>query len=266
MRISAYDHPNVVLNDPSVIPGAVSKIGIQRIISKYGADSPLTLSRTRGITPAQSVDALIKVEWCLNAIARRDVDPEELKAIGVDVANSENGDKAAIAVGQGHICLRVEDFRCEDANQLGYMVHRIAKEERIPASRIGVDGIGVGAGTVNTLRSLGLRNRTINIQGAAKPKKMDQEEKFVNLRSQMWWQCREDLRLGMIGMPNNTELIADLTMPRYEIHSGKIMIETKENIKKRLGRSPNLGDAFVYWNWVRMERSGRRELKPARKI
>lgn len=266
VRISAYDHPNVVHNDPSIIPGAISAMGIQRIINKHGADSPLTLSRTRGITPAQAVDALIKVEWCLAAIERKEVDPYELKAIGVDVANSENGDKAAIAIGQGNICTKVEDFTCPDANQLGYMVHRIAKEENIPPTRIGVDGVGVGAGTINTLRMLGFRQKSINLQGSGKAKKTDQEERFMNLRSQMWWQAREDLRLGLIGIPNNTELIADLTMPRYEIHAGKIHIESKEAIKKRLGRSPNLGDAFVYWNWVRAERATRKPLKPARKI
>jgi phage terminase large subunit len=266
VRISALDHPNIVTNNPNLIPGAVSQMGIQRIRIKFGDDSPITLSRTRGISPDEAIDALIKVAWCLKAVENRTIDLEAEKAIGVDVANSENGDKASIAIGQGNICTKVEDFRCEDANQLGYMVHRIVMEERIPVRRIGVDGIGVGAGTVNTLKSLGLKAKSINIQGAAKPIKMDQEEKFQNLRSQMWWQCREDLRNGEIGMPNDTELIADLTMPKYEVNNGKIMIETKENIKKRLGRSPNKGDSFVYWNWVRQEKHTRRELKPARRL
>lgn len=31
-------------------------------------------------------------------------------------------------------------------------------------------------------------------------------------------------------------------------------VESKENIKKRLGRSPNKGDSVVYWNWVRVKR------------
>jgi len=51
IRISAYDHPNVVLDNPNFIPGATSRIGIQRILSNFGVDTPLALSRTRGISP-----------------------------------------------------------------------------------------------------------------------------------------------------------------------------------------------------------------------
>lgn len=263
VRISAYDHPNVVKNDPAFIAGAASMIGIERILNKFGADSPMALSRTRGISPAQAIDALIKVEWCLKAVEKfeRTRLHEGEKAIGVDVANSEAGDKAAIAKGIGVICTSVEDFKCPDSNQLGHMVHRLMREENISVKRVGIDGVGVGAGTINTLREYGIRDKRINLQGGAAPVRTSKEEKFNNLRTQMWWQAREDLRLGLIGMPNDTELISDLTAPKFETQNGKIVIESKEGIKKRLGRSPNKGDAFVYWNWIRTERTGRPALR-----
>lgn len=263
IRVSAYDHPNVVKNDPNYIPGAASTVGIDRIINKFGKDSPLALSRTRGISPAQSIDALIKVEWCLKAVKlhNQTVLKDGDKALGVDVANSEAGDLASIAMGIGNICVRIEDFRCPDSNQLGHMVYRMLKEENISPKRLGVDGVGVGAGTINTLREYGIRDKRINLQGGATPVKTGKEEKYNNFRTQMWWQCREDLRNGEIGMPNDTELIADLTAPKFETQNGKIVVESKEYIKKRLGRSPNKGDAFVYWNWVRIDRSARSVLR-----
>ncbi len=46
-------------------------------------------------------------------------------------------------------------------------------------------------------------------------------------------------------------MIADLVTPKWFVRNGKIIVESKEDIKKRLGRSPNKGDAAVYWNWVR---------------
>lgn len=263
VRISAYDHPNVVLGNPLYIPGATSQEGVNRIISKFGEGSPMALSRTRGISPEQASDALIRVEWIMRAVENSRT--QELKnsselgewAIGVDVANSETGDKAAITLGRGNVCVSCEDFQCPDANQLGHQVYLLIREKGIGEKRIGVDGVGVGAGTVNTLREYGLRWKGINLQGGAGMVKVPgKAEQFNNLRSQMWWQCREDLRNGEIAMPNDTELIADLSAPKFETNNKVIIVEGKEEIKKRLGRSPNKGDSFVYWNWVRVKRGG----------
>lgn len=124
-------------------------------------------------------------------------------------------------------------------------------DNNIKPYNVGIDGVGVGAGTINTLKEHGIANKSINIQGAAEPTKNRGEEKFNNLRSQMWWKMREDIRLGNIMLPDDKELIADLTTPKWFVRNGKIVIESKEEIKKRLGRSPNKGDAAVYWNWVR---------------
>ncbi|MBN8545796.1 MAG: hypothetical protein J0L60_06650 [Ignavibacteria bacterium] len=268
IRISAYDHPNIVLGNPLYIPGATSQEGVNGIIDKFGEGSPMALSRTRGISPAQASDALIRIEWCLQAVDRF---AEKLEivtkdggeyAMGVDVANSETGDKASIALGIGNVCISVEDFQCPDANQLGHQVYLLMKEKEISEKRVGVDGVGVGAGTVNTLREYGLRYKGINIQSGNAPVKLkDKAEQFNNLRSQMWWQCREDLRSGEIAMPNDTELIADLSAPKFETNNKVIVVESKETIKKRLGRSPNKGDSFVYWNWVRKKRGGVGEAK-----
>jgi hypothetical protein len=67
----------------------------------------------------------------------------------------------------------------------------------------------------------------------------------------MWWQAREDLRLGRVDLPPDEELYADLTAVEWETRLGKVYIEEKKKLKERIGRSPNKGDAFVYWNWVR---------------
>jgi len=61
-----------------------------------------------------------------------------------------------------------------------------------------------------------------------------------------------------ICIPNDEELIADLCSPTYTDNDKVMIVESKDTIKKRLGRSPNKGDAAVYWNWVR---KGRRKNK-----
>jgi hypothetical protein len=100
----------------------------------------------------------------------------------------------------------------------------------------------------------------VNIQSAAKPFEIytghghKMQEVFKNLRSQMWWLMRLDLQFGEtsnIVLPEDDELWADLCTPKFFTRNGMIHVEPKEEIKKRLGRSPNKGDAAVYWNWVR---------------
>ncbi len=65
----------------------------------------------------------------------------------------------------------------------------------------------------------------------------------------MWWEFRERLRLGIFSLPSELDpkLLADLTAPRYEIRSDKtIFVESKADIKERIGRSTDFGDALVY--------------------
>lgn len=276
VRISAFDHPNVVCNR-TVIPGAIGKIRLELRIAKLGKDSRLYQSRVRGISPAEAADALIKWEWCTAAAARW-ADPkfrEGLPALGVDVANSPNGDKGAIARWQGACCTEVVSRPCPDANLLGAEVALEAESTGVDDKHIGVDPVGVGAGCVNELRRRGRKVRKIGGGTKAIPgldqdilwselSEPDEEgqrrargpavveaERFVDMRSQVWWRAREDLRLGRIAIPVDEELFQDLTTPTFGTENGKIWVESKEKLVERLGRSPDKGDAFCYGNWVR---------------
>lgn len=76
-------------------------------------------------------------------------------------------------------------------------------------------------------------------------------ERFVDLRSQIWWRMREDLRLDRVALPPDDELFSDLTIPTFGTRNGKIYVQSKEDIIRLLRRSPNKGDAACYGNWVR---------------
>ncbi len=254
VRVSGLDYPNVVLKNDNYIPAGQTELGLQRMMERYkSADNPLYLSRARGISPAQSTDALIRLEWLYAARDREGV--PGLPALGVDVANSDNGDRAAIASGSGNRLDSVESFQCPNANQLGTRIAERMKISRIIPNFVGVDGTGVGSGTVNELKRL--NQYVINIMSGGAPIELPQQlEKFNNLRSQMWWQFRLDVQDAKICLPDDDELFADLTTPRYTLEGGKITIESKSEIKKRLGHSPDKGDAAIYWNWVRNGNSG----------
>jgi hypothetical protein len=80
---------------------------------------------------------------------------------------------------------------------------------------------------------------------------------FGGLRSQMYYQLRDDLQNRRIALDIKDKklfmaLAKELVLPTYTTKGGKIQVEHKENIKKRLGgKSPNLADVVVYWNWMR---------------
>jgi len=262
VRISALDHPNVVCHNPSIVPGAQTLEGVEMLRQRYGGeDHPMYQSRARGISPLQSQTALIRWEWCQRSAAS-EVWREGPKALGVDVANSETGDRAAIAVGSGSRLMSVRDFQCPNANQLGSEIHQLMQVEHIAPELVGVDGIGVGAGTVNELHRLGSQIVDIQSGEQADPvwtNDVRMAEQFKNLRAQMWWQMRLDLQFreesGLV-LPDDRELWVDLCTPQWGTRDGKIFIEPKEEIRRRLGRSPNKGDAAVYWNWTRYRRGG----------
>lgn len=77
------------------------------------------------------------------------------------------------------------------------------------------------------------------------------EASFVNLRTEMWWDLMRKIQDKKIPYPVNEELRRQLTAVRFKVvnSNGKIALEPKEETKKRLGRSPDDADAFVYGNY-----------------
>lgn len=263
IRISAYDHPNVVSDNPAIVPGAVSRHSIERRGRKYGTDSALFGSRVRGISPTEAVDALIKLSWLRDAVTRaRDVKVRKaamlagLGAAGVDVANSEAGDRGSVAYGQGALLEEVASWPCPNANKFGELHVASLIGRRLPADRVGIDSVGVGVGAFNELTRLG--HNVVGLNGGAGPVlRPDQEEVFQDLRSQMYWTFRQELFHGEVLIESeDQELFKDLVTPKWGTRKGKIFVESKEDLKKRLpgGRSPDKGDAAVYWNWMRKDR------------
>lgn len=281
IRMSALDHPNVVCRDHTLIPGAVSQVSIDKRVAKYGMTSPIYESRVRGLSPEQASDGLIRLEWLKAAAARyaqRKAEgkiPTVVTGKGVDVANSEHGDRACIVDFADNVCVRVDAFPCPDANRLGRQVALEMQGAELNDQRCGVDAIGVGAGTVNELRRV--KRHVVALYGSGKP--MRRVEKmpdgsvyewsgdvnvFNNLRSQMHWQAREDLRTGVIDVEENPTLWEEALAHTFA-DDPKTVVESKDEVRERLGRSPDTWDAFVMANWVRKRRVLERDRSPASK-
>lgn len=274
IRISETDHPNVVCNDPQIVPGAVSREAVAADLKRYGESHPFYRSRVRGESPAEATDSLIKLKWLYAARDAKRPDGWQgmPRAWGIDVANSEAGDPAAVARGRGPVCESVEAFPCPDANILGDTLAIEVRNQYADVldgggdgdghgpkiaslgDRVGVDPVGVGVGTLNQMKAAGLNVRGLNAGGAMIPGLkpwFDAREVFENLGAQMHWLARQDLEHGRVYVPDDEELFEELIARTWSPKRGKIVLEPKDDVRVRLGRSPNKADGFVFWNWVR---------------
>ncbi len=114
---------------------------------------------------------------------------------------------------------------------------------------VDVDG-GWGGDTVSRLKDNGIPVVGFRGSGKTNAKTRDRQLGFCNKRAEAWWRMREELDPGqdggaMLALPPDASVKADLAAPRWELTARGIKIEDKNQIRKRLGRSPDEGDAIV---------------------
>jgi len=122
-----------------------------------------------------------------------------------------------------------------------------------PGSMANIDVIGYGAACHESLEGqIGQKAVAVNVAAGTNKTDRSGKLKMSNVRSAMYWRMREalDPEFGdNLQLPDDPELLADLTAPKYELRSSGICVESKEDIKKRLGRSPDCGDAVCLAQW-----------------
>ena len=188
----------------------------------------------------------IKYEWIEQALSR-DPNGGELR-LGVDVARYGD-DKSKIGYLRGDDFYRIDTFDKLNTAQLAKEVIKVINDTGVKSNMVGIDTVGLGAGTFDYLEEDNFYCTEINSGAKPVDGKWESVYKFNNLRSQMWWYAREQLRNDnlTISLKDNQRLIEDLTAPTYRIKTGKtIEVEPKDSIKERIGRSTDDGDAFVY--------------------
>ena len=123
-----------------------------------------------------------------------------------------------------------------------------------PQASAVIDVIGIGAGVFH--QSLEAQpERTIGFNAAVSTPLLDRtgQWKFSNLRSAAWWYMRELLDPAneeFVELPDDEDLIGELVTPTWRpISGGRIQVEPKEQIKKRLKRSTNKADAVIQALW-----------------
>ena len=115
---------------------------------------------------------------------------------------------------------------------------------RFQPFRIFMDVGGQGAGVYDILKDRGFAEI---IRGVYFGEKALNEERYYNRRAEMWDEIRHWLELKpAVQLPEDNELLEDLTSinKKYD-RRGRLRLEEKDELKKRLGRSPDKGDALA---------------------
>ena len=193
---------------------------------------------------------VIPTAWVDQAMSRwSDQRPSiPLSSLGVDVARGGN-DKTTLAPRYGtwfDIVKRFPGAKTPDGPSVAALIRSELNGSNAPAN---IDIIGVGAAAYDAAKANGINAIPLNGSHGTKAKDRTRQLTFRNKRAEWWWKFREmlDPQYGEnIALPPDRELRADLCAPRWKLSVSGIQIEDKEEIKKRIERSPDVGESVIY--------------------
>lgn len=214
------------------------------IAAEYGESSNVYRVRVLGDFPLTEDDSVISL-GSVEAAIGRDIEPSDAAIVwGLDVARFGD-DSTALAKRCGNQLVEpVVEWRKLDLMQTAGRIARewdLTPEDKRPAA-INVDVIGLGGGVVDRLRELGLPVRGINVGEAP----ATDAARYMRLRDELWFKGRDWFETRAVRIPRDDGLISEIVVPKYKVESsGKLKVESKDDLKKRGVKSPNKADAFL---------------------
>lgn len=212
---------------------------------------------TAGIEdPANQLIPTAHIEAAMRRWQPRDA-KGPMDSMGVDAARGGNmgsttgatgKDKMVIARRHGTWFDRLLSIKGVDVND-GRSASSQVIRFRADDAPVHIDVVGIGTSPYDFLNANHVH--TIAVNGAARSEGADKSGllRFRNLRSELYWRMREALdpmNPDPIALPDDAELLADLAAPTWQLTPSGIAVESKDDIVKRLKRSPDKGDAAIY--------------------
>ncbi len=223
-------------------------------VTAYGEDSDFVRVRVRGIFPRAGSVQLISSELLREAATRPPgilADAADPVVIGVDVARFGDDENALfIRCGRDGRKWQMVTWRGLDLMQSSAMVAEVVEDLKrlgIPTAMVFVDQTGIGAGVVDRLRQMGYPVTGVD-NGASSDWAVGDApghgEKVKNKAAEMWVRARLWLRTGG-AIINDPTLIQQLESRQYGYNEhGEIILERKDDMKKRGLSSPDRADCF----------------------
>jgi len=212
-------------------------------IQAYSRESPWVRCNVLGEFPAASLNALLGPEDVEAAMKRHlpvDAYNWSQKRLGVDVARFGD-DRTVIFPRQGKAAFRPRVLRHERGSSVSTDIATavLAAKAKWSAELELFDATGGwAAGAVDVLRASGYQPIDIQFHAPAI------DRRFANRRAELWFAMADWVKTGAV-LPALPELVGELTVPTYTFVNGRFQLEPKDQVKARLGRSPDLADALA---------------------
>lgn len=208
-------------------------------IELYGRDNPWVQAFILGEFPAGSINSILTVEEVEKAMSRV-LKPDDYswsqKRLGIDVARFGD-DRSVIFPRQGLRAFKPVVMRHQRTTDIAARV--AAAKAKWNSEMELIDDTGHwGHGVIDNLIAAG--HSPIGIQFHAPAI----DPRYKNRRAEMWLTMAEWIRRGG-AIPHMPEMIGELTAPTYTFLNGKFLLEDKDQVKQRIGRSPDLGDGLA---------------------
>lgn len=253
IRIPAWETPNMSgeVVTPLIARALLSKDWVEDKRSKWGEDSALWASKVAAEFPDESSMTVVRVADVTAALQGFDMEDNVTKLhtgfedvqLGVDIAASEQGDETVIRERRGNRILRRWSVRSGEPEDVSDLIVQAQAESG--ATLIHVDATGVGFGFLADVRR---RLPNVAVMGFVAAGQAKERKEFENRRAEAHWVTREKLRkreLDMSQMEDSDGTLSELMSVRYRIKKGRIIVELKDDVRKRIGRSPDDSDALL---------------------
>ena len=210
---------------------------------------------------ASASDVVMPIDLVTDAAAREmsadDVAGQPV-VFGVDVARFGD-DRTAICVRQGLFLREMRTYT--ELSTMDAASAVMACWTEFSPDAVFIDAGAMGAGVIDRLRQLGYVPTEVNFGGAA----MD-AERYANIRAEMYFKCRDWLEAGgAIGQ--DADLKTELSAAEYRFTgNGRIILEGKDKIKERMGRSPDLADALALTFALPVRQTDNSKYRQARRL
>ena len=202
---------------------------------------------------SDAANQVIPTDWVIAAQNRWKPDGKRGKKMSAMAYDPAGGgrDSAELAMRYDFHYGEIVTVKGEDTKDGSMSVALIARYRRDHAVIVVDHGGGYAGQTVLRLRDNEMDYVAFNGNHMGVGRDASGKLKFVNARAEVWWKFREALDPDQPGgsqieLPPSAELRADLTTPTYTVEKNGIQIESKDSIRKKLGRSPGKGDSVVY--------------------
>lgn len=252
INLSCLESPNVI-ERKEVIPGLCSHRFVDKMRDKYGEDSPIYIAKVLGKLPKTSINTVISealYEKCqkIPSIFWR----EKHGSIGIDPARFGDDNMVISVWESGKILEEIALPYCDAPSACSQIA--ILQKKHFPDGGcvFVIDCDGLGGPYLDFLKKMipdQLGCQYIEVHGCSTDSEVVSPD-YQNLRAEIAFHARSEMEAGKIEQDRDDWAKEEAIEEQYFINNrGKIQIEDKEDIKDRLGRSPDRWDARKLAIW-----------------